>query len=270
MAIQQSNVKTFAKPKPKKHDDVATADTDGQGIPNQAVAQLERAIDWQDSLPAQVEILPPAPIRAVPAPTPAGAGQPLRTIDDCVSVIEPLWSQAQRNFVEIGRYLLRAKDELPHGQYTKLIECHLPFGRSTCHALREIAIAVDSNRFTLAELPLDYTAAYQVVSLPETAVVQAREQGLLTPTTKRKDIAEFKRKITTEDASNQPTPAGAQDDKSLSKQLIRLTTRQARIAAQIAALHKQEREVQAEMAAVKSKLDAAATAQRAALAAADA
>ena len=269
MAILQSNVKTFSKPKPKKHDEVETVETDGQGIPNQAVVQLEQAIDRQDNQPAQVEILPPAPTCGVPGPAPAGAGQAFRTIDDAVQVIEPLWSQAQRNFVEIGRYLLRAKDELPHGQYTKLIESHLPFGRSTCHALREIAIAVDSNRFSLAELPLDYTAAYQVVTLPETSVEQAREQGLIKPTTKRKDVAEFRRRLMS-DVPSLPTPAVAQDDKSLSRQLIKLTTKQARIVAQISALQKQEREVQAEMAAVKGRLDAADAAQRTVLAAANA
>ena len=72
------------------------------------------------------------------------------------------------------------------------------------------------------------------------------------------------------DVPSLPTPAVAQDDKSLSRQLIKLTTKQARIVAQISALQKQEREVQAEMAAVKGRLDAADAAQRTVLAAANA
>jgi len=57
-----------------------------------------------------------------------------------------LWREAQDRFVAIGEYLLQAKETLPHGDYEKMVEVDLPFGRAVAHTLRTVASAVNEGR----------------------------------------------------------------------------------------------------------------------------
>ena|SRR5690349_14911498 len=60
--------------------------------------------------------------------------------------IAKLWADAQRKFLAIGRYLVRAKATLPHGEYEAMISNSLPFGLPTARKLKAVAEAVTPGR----------------------------------------------------------------------------------------------------------------------------
>lgn len=59
--------------------------------------------------------------------------------EDYVEAISRLWNRAQTAFLDIGRLLIRAKETLPHGEYTASVEDRLPFAARTAYQLREAA-----------------------------------------------------------------------------------------------------------------------------------
>ena len=228
MALVQ---KTFKK---RSTDELETSADHQDNTPNQGVVKLEQVVER-----------PPAPVLI--QSTESGD---IRTLGQYREEIHALWHTAAESFVRIGRLLNDAKRELPHGQFTSLVNEQLPFGKSVCHALRSIADAVDSKLVLEQELPGDYTAAYQVVSLSEPLVQQAREQGILRPTVTRKEIVEFKRSV--KQAAGQP--AAMEDDKSLLRQRVKLKTKIERIAAQRQLLDRDEIELSAQLQAIEAKL----------------
>lgn len=232
MALVQ---KTFKK---RTADELDETTDQQEHTANQGVARLEQVVER-----------PPAPLPVLVQPT---ENRDIQTLGQYRDEIHALWHTAAESFVRIGRLLNDAKKELPHGQFTSLVDEQLPFGKSVCHALRSIADAVDSKLVLENELPGDYTAAYQVVSLPESLVQQAREQGILRPTVTRREIVEFKK--TARQAASQP--AAAEDDKSLLRQRIKLKTKLERIAAQRRLLNKDEAELNTQLQAVETKLAA--------------
>ena len=232
MALVQ---KTFKK---RSTDDLEASADQQDNTPNQGVVKLEQVVER-----------PLAPLPVLIQPTESGD---IRTLGQYREEIHALWHTAAESFVRIGRLLNDAKRELPHGQFTSLVDEQLPFGKSVCHALRSIADAVDSKLVLEQELPGDYTAAYQVVSLPGPLVQQAREQGFLRPTVTRKEIVEFKRSA--KQVASQP--AAVEDDKSLLRQRVKLKTKLERIAAQRQLLNKDEAELNAQLQVVEAKLAA--------------
>ncbi len=52
--------------------------------------------------------------------------------------ITTAWNQARDSIIEVGRLLVEAKANLEHGQFTKMIEHELPFGKSTAQSLMAI------------------------------------------------------------------------------------------------------------------------------------
>src|SRR4051812_28069269 len=67
------------------------------------------------------------------------AQRELRNPDEYVREIYRLWREAQQSFLAIGRYLIQAKRKLAHGEFQRLVEASLPFGRQTAYELRMIA-----------------------------------------------------------------------------------------------------------------------------------
>ena len=256
MALKQRSGPTFSKARPDAIEPVAD-------VADERMSALEKA-GHEGQKGTVVPFNEPEILSPLRTQTPQGKFQ---SIQDCVEVIAPLWNAAQRNFVNIGRYLNRAREELPHGQFELMIENDLPFGRSTCHALREIAAAIDSNKFGENELPCDYSAAYSVVTLPDAALEKARAEGLVSPTTKRKEISAFRKGLKLQESETKTAPV---DVKSLDKAKVRLTTQLAKIEKQKSELERDEAQFRAELAEVEKKLMdaklAAEAAQRQALA----
>lgn len=126
---------------------------------------------------------------------------PLATsYESAVDVLDDVsirWSEAQDKFLEIGRILNVAKDTLPHGQWGLLIRDYLPFRRTVTQMLRAIATAVDEHRFTIEELPTDYTSAHLLVSAPPEVIEIARERSFINNRLSRQDIKDFIKKYKT-------------------------------------------------------------------------
>jgi hypothetical protein len=122
-----------------------------------------------------------------------------------VREIERLWSEAQERFLTIGRYLVRAKDQLPHGAFEVMILNELPFGRHVAWQLRTIAIAVDGGRLVEGELPRSYTTAYKLAKLEDDALARAKKDGLVRVDVTRSEIVAFLRRLADEVNGRRPT-----------------------------------------------------------------
>lgn len=106
-----------------------------------------------------------------------------------------LWREAQDRFVAIGEYLLQAKETLPHGEYEKMVEADLPFGRAVAHTLRTVAVAVNEGRLAKPELPRSYTTAYFLATLKPDHLALARERGLVRHDVPRSSVNAFRREL---------------------------------------------------------------------------
>jgi hypothetical protein len=119
----------------------------------------------------------------------------LHSRQEFASQIASFWHDAQQRFLLIGRYLVRAKKTLPHGEYEKMITQDLPFSIQVAHQLKSVADAVDSGRFAETELPVSYSAVYQLTTLNDDELRLAKERGLLSPNVSRPRIIKFKHEI---------------------------------------------------------------------------
>lgn len=127
------------------------------------------------------------------------------TKEDFVNEISVLWTQAQHRFLEIGNWLILAKEKLAEGGgYEKMIANDLPFQRSVAHALRSVAEAVNKKRLGRDELPNSYSTAYLLTSLPADGLAEARKRRLIHPDVRRAQVAEFCREFRMRNRPNQP------------------------------------------------------------------
>jgi len=114
------------------------------------------------------------------------------TPDEYVEVIGQLWSKAQAAFLEIGKLLIRAKDTLPHGEYTTALEARLPFSARTAYQLREAtrwALEMDKRRaIPLSRLPGSYSTIYQLSTLDPPTLKAAESEGLIRPNLRRSEL----------------------------------------------------------------------------------
>ena len=76
-----------------------------------------------------------------------------------------------------------------------MVKNDLPFERSVCHQLRSVYEAVASNRIREDELPAAYSTAYQITTLSDDELEQARAIKLLRPDLTRSEIKQFKRAL---------------------------------------------------------------------------
>jgi hypothetical protein len=147
-----------------------------------------------------------------------------------------LWREAQDRFVAIGEYLLQAKETLPHGDYEKMVEADLPFGRAVAHTLRTVAVAVNEGRLAKPELPRSYTTAYFLATLKPDHLALARERGLVRHDVSRSSVDAFRREL--RDGRGKP------DRRSeLTRERERLNVQLAEIRARLLEI---EREIQGE------------------------
>ena len=144
-----------------------------------------------------------------------------------------LWREAQDRFVAIGEYLLQAKETLPHGEYEKMVEADLPFGRAVAHTLRTVAVAVNEGRLARPELPRSYTTAYFLATLKPDHLALARERGLVRHDVSRSSVDAFRRELRGED--------GGRDRR------LGLTRERERLNVQLAAIQARLIEIEQEM-----------------------
>ncbi|SDD96684.1 DUF3102 domain-containing protein [Belnapia rosea] len=111
--------------------------------------------------------------------------------EDFVSEIGKLWEEAQAKFLTIGRYLVQAKQRLPHGEFESMIASQLPFGRSVAYQLRMVAQAVEQRRIAEDDLPRSYTNAYKLALLDDGALRRAHDANVVRPNVTRRELADF-------------------------------------------------------------------------------
>ncbi|MDR3517461.1 MAG: hypothetical protein P4M00_16780 [Azospirillaceae bacterium] len=124
--------------------------------------------------------------------------QDFKNREEFVAEITRLWRQAQEKFLVIGRYLLKAKATLPHGDYESMIDSDLPFGRKTAFQIRAAAEAIDSRRLLPEEAPPSYATVYALASLSDEQLAMARARGLVRPTISRPAVLAFKKSLKTD------------------------------------------------------------------------
>jgi Protein of unknown function (DUF3102) len=117
--------------------------------------------------------------------------QPQRP-EEYVAEISRLWSRAQGAFLDIGRLLIRAKETLPHGEYTTAVEDQLPFSSRTAYQLREAArwaIEMDRTKsIPMDRLPGSYSTIYLLSTLDQLTLQEAEQVGLIRPELKRAEL----------------------------------------------------------------------------------
>ena len=122
--------------------------------------------------------------------------QPQRP-EEFVSEISRLWQRAQGTFLDIGKLLIRAKETLPHGEYTAAVEAQLPFSARTAYQLREAARwALEMDRrqaIPLARLPGSYSTIYLLSTFDPPTLEEAESQGLIRPELRRAELVAWRR-----------------------------------------------------------------------------
>src|SRR5690349_9168463 len=119
----------------------------------------------------------------------------LRTREEFVAAISGLWRDAQTRFLAIGRYLTRAKERLPHGEFEAMVKNDLPFTPPVAFQLRAAADAIDAGRLPAEQVPPSYSTVYQLAQLTDTELERAKDAGLLRPDVRREEVMAFKRQV---------------------------------------------------------------------------
>lgn len=119
-----------------------------------------------------------------------------KTPDEYVSTISQLWGKAQSAFLDIGRLLIRAKETLPHGEYTAVVEARLPFASRTAYQLREATrwvLEMERRKaLPLERLPGSYTTIYLLSTFDPPTFEAAENQGLVRPDLRRAELIAWK------------------------------------------------------------------------------
>ena len=93
--------------------------------------------------------------------------------------ISAAWRASIEAIFECGRLLIAAKDALDHGEFTKMVERDLPFGKRT--AQRLMAIARDTrltNPTHASLLPQSWMTLYELTRLSDDYFATAIADGL--------------------------------------------------------------------------------------------
>jgi len=106
------------------------------------------------------------------------------------------WEEGVAAIVDCGQLLIDAKNELPHGEWTAMVEELLPFSSRTAQKLMGIARnswIADSTHMTL--LPPAWSTLYELSRLPEDALERAAAEGLLRPEMERNEAVRLRRPL---------------------------------------------------------------------------
>lgn len=105
------------------------------------------------------------------------------------------WQQSVEGIIDVGRLLIQAKDELPHGEFGKMIKTDLPFGERAAQMLRKIAqhrVLSDPNHGS--HLPASWRTLYRLSELDPPLLEAAIEDGTITAKTTRIDADLYQRR----------------------------------------------------------------------------
>ena len=102
------------------------------------------------------------------------------------ALINGAWRKGAGAFLEAGRYLIQAKEELDRDEYNSLVKLRLEFDTSTAKKL----ICIGQNRFLGAHvhrLPPCWSTLYELTKLEDEVLETAIANGSVNPKMQRKD-----------------------------------------------------------------------------------
>lgn len=152
---------------------------------------------------------------------------PLKTRLEFSRVITRLWGEANEKFLAIGRYLIMAKQVLPHGEYQPMISQDLPFKPGTARMIVTATQAIDGGLLPRDRLPPSYSTVYLLTTLSDEERDAADKNGLIRPDVRRQEIVFFKRTLAASRVSEHDRLRAERD---------KLRTEQARIESRLAEL----------------------------------
>lgn len=125
-----------------------------------------------------------------------GGVQDADLLDDLArlrSEIRLHWVSAAKSFLKIGRALRRIEERLGRAGFERFVaeKRVLPFGRSSAIKMMSVARAVDEGRIESDQVP-PYSVAYDLVTLPDSMLQLAAQQGLVRADVTREEISAFK------------------------------------------------------------------------------
>ncbi len=133
--------------------------------------------------------------------------------------INAAWRRSAASFIDCGHLLIQAKEEIPRGDFAKMIEARLDFQPRV--AQRLMSIARDprlANPTHAALLPPSWTVLYELTKLDDAAFDEAVETRVINPQMQRKDVPRKPREPTQQADSAprarhpEPEPEPAEDD----------------------------------------------------------
>jgi hypothetical protein len=102
--------------------------------------------------------------------------------------IRATWARAVKAFVETGKQLNAAKDDLPHGEFSYMIYNELPFSDSTAERLMAIARhKVLSKSAHVRHLPAHWSTLYELSRLPAKKVAALIKDGTISAKMERSE-----------------------------------------------------------------------------------
>jgi hypothetical protein len=105
-----------------------------------------------------------------------------RTRQEHVKLIAAAWQKGVESIIESGERIAAAKHELPHAEFTAMVEADLPFGPRTAQALMQISShPVLSNAKYISHLPPAWGTLLKLAALPQTFLLAKIADGSITP-----------------------------------------------------------------------------------------
>jgi len=120
-----------------------------------------------------------------------------RQLREAVIGIHKAWADMRGSAIQTGKLLLqiyRMGTDVYEALFRKE-KAILPFGHSVEVKLRRIAEDIERGRFVETNLPIAYSAAYELTTLTDEQLDMAKERGLVRPETIRREIIAFKREL---------------------------------------------------------------------------
>lgn len=112
-----------------------------------------------------------------------------RSAAQWAKLIDDAWTKTLDSVFETGDALLGAKEQLKHGEWIKMVERELPFGRMTAHRLMQIAEDDRLRDVTrVLHLPASWGTLYALHRLPGDVIDKSFENGTIHPKLERKDV----------------------------------------------------------------------------------
>ena len=164
----------------------------------------------------------------------------MEAVIDARRSVGQAWGRIGHSAVEIGR-ALNSLDAKLHTREERLrlkvgFERLFPFSDPIASQFRRVAEAVDGGRFTVADLPSSYSAAYQLALLANEELDEARRRGLVAPHTTRAAVLAFRK----ERASIRLVQV---DVKALLAERRRLKEQRRQLLQQLLAIRRRDREI---------------------------